>query len=208
MKMSDYEALKLLEKYKIPITRTELVKNLTQLKTVKMNPPLVFKIDSPDIVHKTDVGCVKIAYSEIEKDKAFVEVLRNAKKVTGDINGVLVQEMAKGLEVIIGAKKDKQFDKVIMFGSGGVFTEVMEDVSIRLIPIDKRDAKQMIKETKISKLFYGYRGEKPVKISKIVKILLAVSKIMQNHQEIRELDINPLFVSSKIVAADARIIKE
>ena len=108
-------------------------------------------------MHKTDVGCVKIAYSQDKLEEVYKKVTSNAKKITKDINGILVQEFVRGLEAITGSAMDGQFGKVMMFGSGGVLTQVFKDVSFRLVPISKEDAESMIDDTKVSQLL-NYRG--------------------------------------------------
>ncbi len=206
MLLPQLKAFELLKKYNIDVPRMWIAQNTEQAVFVAENVkyPVVVKIDSPDIVHKSDIGCVRIAYNEDELKTSFISVMRNASKVTKSKNlNVVVQEFLSGYECIIGASYDKQFGPVIMFGSGGVMTELLKNVVFRLIPINESDANSMIEETNISKLA-NFRGKK-VDLNNVVKALLAVSDLMQT-EEIKELDINPMFLGERIVAADARII--
>lgn len=204
MKIHDADAYKMLEKYGIPIARWGIANNLDELNIIIENIgfPAILKIDSPEIIHKMSANCVKIVHNQYELADSFRLVINNAKKLTNKINGVIVQEFIDGIEAIIGAKYDEQFGHVIMFGSGGSYTEIINDISFRLIPIKKHDAIDMIKETNIYKIF----EKNSINIDKIADILMIVS-IMSKKENIKELDINPLFVSKeRIVAVDVRII--
>lgn len=201
MKMPDAEAYKLAEKYSIKTAGwfTSLDETSAFKKASKMGFPLYLKIDSPDIIHKSRQGCVKLAYKD-NFLSSFREVKRNAKKITNNINGIIVQKPVNGNETIIGIKIDAQFGYVIMFGSGGILTELIKDVSFRLIPLSKKDATEMILDTKIASLLSKNTNQ-------IVSVLSKVSKLAVAYN-IRELDINPLIVSEKgPIAADIRIIQ-
>lgn len=167
--------------------------------------PVVMKVVSPDILHKTDVGGVKIGLTT-KKDvlTAFEEI----KKAVQSFSGVIVYHMQeKGVEIIIGALYDEQFEHAIMFGLGGIFVEVLKDVSFRLIPITNRDAKEMIKEIKGYPVLTGVRGEPPKDIDAVVDLLLTVSFLVEENPAIRELDLNPIFVYEKgYTIIDARIV--
>jgi len=209
MKMSDMEAERLLKKFRIPTPKVILAKNekaaVTHAKSIGY--PVVMKISSPKISHKTDIGGVVVGVkNDDEVKKAFKKIMANAKKHTQNIDGILVQEMASGIETIIGSKIDPQFGHIVLFGLGGILVEVIKDYSIRLVPINRVDAQEMIKEIKGYKILEGTRGKKAVKISDIEDCLLNLSKMVERHPEIEELDINPLFVSPKgVMAADYRI---
>ena len=175
--------------------------------------PVVLKIASPDITHKSDAGGVKTGLkSAVEVKKAYSEIMASIRQKypKAKIEGVAVQSMARqGIEIIIGVFKDAQFGPVIMFGLGGIFVEVLKDVSFRLIPIVKRDAEQMIKEIKGYALLQGYRGQEPAHIPSLVDILLKVSNLVEKTPEIKEIDINPVFAyKDSAVAVDARIVLE
>ncbi|MEW6116714.1 MAG: acetate--CoA ligase family protein [Nitrospirota bacterium] len=173
--------------------------------------PLVMKISSPDILHKTDVGGVKLNInSELAAEDAFTEIVTNAHRFMPDafINGVMLYEMIKGgKEVIIGVTYDRTFGHMIMFGLGGIYVEVLKDVSFRIAPVSGTEALAMVNEIKTSALLKGARGEKPADIEGIVDGILRVSALITDFPIIRELDINPLMVMNRgTFAIDARII--
>ena len=201
--------------YDIPVTAFRVAK--TEEEALKfaddIGYPVVLKIISPDIIHKSDVGGVIINLRNTEEVKdAYRRILLEVKrrKADADILGIFVQEMApKSTEVIIGATKDPQFGPALMFGLGGVFVEILEDVTFRIAPITKQDAKEMITEVKAYPLLTGYRGKPPADIDTIISILLNTSKLVMDHQEIKELDLNPIMVyETGAKTVDARIILE
>lgn len=200
------QAYGLLKRYRIPVVRHGLARNLEEagLLAENMGFPLVLKADSPQIVHKSDVGCVRVAYNQEGFERLYKEVLRNAGKAAKEINGVIVQEFLRGLEAIAGATVDRQFGKVIMFGSGGVLTQAFRDVSFRLVPISREDADSMIGDSKLSGLL-NYRGNR-IDRNKVINALLKLNNLVQK-ENIKEMDINPLFLNEKgAFAADVRII--
>ena len=209
------EAKTVCMEYGIPITKFKLAKN--EAETVKfaeeIGYPVVLKIVSPDIIHKSDVGGV-IVCLKTAKDvrNAYKQILENIKKHKADakIVGVLVQEMApSSTEVIVGAIKDPQFGPAVMFGLGGIFVEVLKDVTFRIAPITEDEAREMITEVKAYPLLKGYRNQPPADIEAIVQILLNTSRLVMEHQEIKELDLNPIMVYEKgAKTVDARIILE
>jgi acetyltransferase len=169
------------------------------------------KISSPDILHKTDVGGVKLDInSEIAAEDAFTEITTNAKRFMPHamINGVMLYEMIKGgKEVILGVTYDRTFGHMLMFGLGGIYVEILKDVSFRIAPLTRSEAVSMISEIRTSALLRGARGEKPVDVEAIVDGILKLSSIVTDFPLIRELDINPLVVLNKgAIAIDARII--
>lgn len=177
----------------------------------KMGYPVVLKIVSPDIVHKSDVGGVKLNLeSPTAIGKAYDEIMASVKKKErkARIEGVAVQKMAKpGVEVIVGMSKDATFGPVIMFGLGGIMVEVMKDVSFRIVPLLRRDAREMIKEIKGYPLLNGYRGSDPVDVKKLEEIILKVSAFADKHPEVKEMDLNPIYAyKDGAIAVDARII--
>jgi len=179
----------------------------------KIGYPVVLKIVSPDILHKSDVGGVIVNLKDAKEVRnAYKQILQNVKKhkAKAKITGILVQEMAPpSTEVIVGAIKDSQFGPSIMFGLGGIFVEVLKDVTFRVAPITEDEAREMITEVKAYPLLKGYRNQPPVDIDAIVKILLNTSKLVMEHQEIKELDLNPIMVYEKgAKTVDARIILE
>lgn len=173
--------------------------------------PIVLKILSKNVVHKSDVGGVAVGIKNSRQvgesyDAIISSVTRNAPEA--DIQGVSVQRMAdSGVEVIIGASTDPQFGHVIMFGMGGTLVEILQDVSLRLVPLTPRDAKEMVTEIKSFQLLQGYRGTEPSDVAKLEEAILNLSGFLESHPEIREVDINPVFCYPKgILAVDARII--
>jgi len=175
--------------------------------------PVALKIASPDIVHKNDAGGVRLGLETPEQvEKAYNEILTNVsqKHPQVRVQGVSVQRMAPpGIEVIIGMSKDAQFGPVLVFGLGGVWVEILEDTSLRVIPVTKKDAGEMIREIKGYQLLTGYRGQEPVDISKLEDLLLAISELTEQNPMVKELDLNPVIAySDSAVAVDARVVLE
>lgn len=175
--------------------------------------PVALKIVSPDVLHKTDAGGVKLNLNnEEEVAEAFDSIISSTKEhqPQANIQGVAVQNMARpGTEVIIGMSKDPQFGPVLMFGLGGILVEVLKDVSFRIVPLTKRDAREMIREIKGYPILEGYRGLEPANIAVLEDMLLEVSNFVEQRPEIKEIDINPIFAySDSAVAVDARVILE
>lgn len=175
--------------------------------------PIVLKIVSPDILHKTEAGGVIVGLNTPEKVKeGYDQVIENAKRYRADakIKGVLVQKMApKGTEVIVGGLKDPQFGQTLMFGLGGVFVEILKDVTFRIAPINESDARSMIAEIKAYPILKGYRGQDPVDEAAIVKILLAASKLLMDLPQVNQMDLNPIMAYSKGASVvDARMLLE
>jgi acetyl-CoA synthetase (ADP-forming) len=209
------EAKTVCKDYGIPITRFELAKNEAEAVEFAeaIGYPVALKIVSPNIIHKSDVGGVVVDLKDAKAVRgAYKQILGNVKKhdAKAKIIGVLVQEMAPAsTEVIVGSIKDPQFGPAIMFGLGGVFVEVLKDVTFRIAPVTEEEAREMIEEVKAYPLLKGYRGSPPADINAIVKIILATSKLVMEHQEIKELDLNPIMVYEKgAKTVDARIILE
>ena len=171
--------------------------------------PCVMKIVSRKASHKTELGGVITGIkSEEEAKKAFLKLKAIASQKRIPFGGVLVQEQARGIEIIIGAKRDPQFGPIILFGLGGIFVEVFKDFSLRLAPVSEKDATEMIDETKGKALLLGARGAKKANLKAIAGIILAVSKLMLKDEKIIELDLNPVFANGKTAfAVDARIIR-
>lgn len=173
--------------------------------------PVVMKIISPQIIHKSDIGGVKVNLdSKKDVENAFFEITTHVRNIlpSAHISGVLIQEMVpKGKEVIMGITKDPQFGHIIMFGLGGIYVEVLKDVSFRIVPLSREDAHEMMRETKTFPLLRGVRGEAEADIEAIEKSLLLMSQMAIDFPEIIEADINPLLVRNRgegVVAIDAR----
>jgi len=175
--------------------------------------PVVLKIASADVVHKSDAGGVKLDLETPEQvGDAYDDILGAIKKEypQAKIQGVSVQKMARpGVEVIMGMSKDAQFGPVLMFGLGGILVEILKDVSFRIVPLVKRDAAEMIREIKGYPLLEGYRGQEPVDVSNLEELLLKVSDFVEKNPDIKELDLNPIFAyKDGAVAVDARVVLE
>jgi len=205
------EAKKLLEIWNIPVTETKVAKNQKEAVQAanSIGFPVVMKIFSPDVIHKSDSGGV-ITDLRTEKEviQAFDKMTENYRKSKSSvrIDGVIIEKMLSGVEVIIGVTKDSQFGHVLMFGMGGVLVELLKDISFRLIPIDPVDAKEMIREMKGYPLLEGFRGQK-ASIETLENIMLKVSTLIVQHPEIIEMDLNPVFTSvSGSIVGDARVI--
>jgi acetyltransferase len=176
--------------------------------------PVALKIASPDISHKSDVGGVEVGLRTASAVRAaFKRVSENARcaKPSARIEGVTVQAMARpGREVIVGAVRDPQFGPLVMFGSGGVYVELLKDVSFRLAPVARSEAEAMIEETLAGKLLAGLRGQPPADKSAVADVIVAVSELVAADQHITELDINPLMVYDEgqgAVAVDVRMVR-
>ena len=214
-RLSEAESKQALVAYGIPIAQERVLAPaaIAALIEVPLKFPLVVKVDSPDIPHKTEAGAVRVNVQTLaELKEAAAAVVANAMRYKPDahINGVLVAEMATGTEVIIGAVNDPFFGPVVMFGLGGVFAELLKDVTYRFAPFDVDTAREMVAEIKAAKLLTGYRGSAPLAIEALADVLARVSLLAADHAEhIAEIDINPLFVNKTgVVAADALIVRK
>ena len=205
MQLPEHLSKELLESYGIKTARCIFAENEDEAVEAarKIGFPVVMKVVSSEVVHKSDVGGVLLG---IESEEEVRESFRRLMKIS-KAEGVNVQPMLeKGIEVIIGITENEQFGSVVMFGLGGVFVEVVEDVSLRLVPITRRDAEEMIKEIKGYRILKGYRNFKG-DLEALIDLLLRVSGMVER-EDIAEMDLNPVFVYEKGYAvADARIVK-
>jgi len=213
--LTEFESKRILKQVGISVVETKLAKTQKEasLLSQKMGFPVVLKIASPDVIHKSDSGGVKLSITSVaEVKKAYDEILKKVGKQypRAVIHGVSVQKMVRpGTEVIVGVSKDPQFGPVIMFGLGGIFVELLKDVSFRVIPVERRDVQEMIKEIKGYPLLEGYRGKEPANIPALVEIILKLSRWIEENPKIKELELNPLFAyRDKALAVDARIVLE
>jgi acyl-CoA synthetase (NDP forming) len=211
--LTEINVRKILSDYKLPFCQSFLVKNQKDLNThlKKIDFPLVMKIVSPDIIHKTDVGCVKLDIrNQNELIESYNNIIANAKNLYKDaeIHGVTISPyLTNCLEVIIGFLNDEIYGPVVMFGLGGIYVEALKDLSYRLAPVTEIDAYDMIEETKAFRILKGIRGEETKNIRSLVEIILKISKISIENSEFKELDFNPVLVSSKKASiVDARIV--
>ena len=213
--LTEIEAKQLLKSAGISVVDTRLATSKEQAVTIakEIGLPVVMKIASADVVHKSDAGGVKLGLkTAVQVGKAYDDIMKSIKAAfpNAKIEGVSVQTMARpGVEVIIGMSKDAQFGPVLMFGLGGVLVEILKDVAFRIVPLVKRDAKEMIREIKGFPLLQGYRGSDPVDVDNLESMLLKVSEFVDKTPAIKELDLNPIFAyKDGAVAVDARVILE
>jgi len=213
--LTEIEAKQVCSEAGISTTETRLASSQKEAVALgeKIGFPVVLKVASPDITHKTDAGGVKVGLkNKAEVRQAYREIMASVRPEYpgAKIDGVSVQGMARpGIEIIIGMFQDPQFGPVIMFGLGGIFVEVLKDVSFRIIPIVRRDAAEMIAEIKGYTLLQGYRGHEPAHIPSLEDMLLKVSDFVERTSGIKEIDLNPVFAyKDSAVAVDARMVLE
>jgi acetyl-CoA synthetase (ADP-forming) len=208
--LSEYESKQVLAPYRIPVTREELVDNVEDLFKVaaKIGYPVVIKGCSADISHKTEKGLIRVdVRNDEEASSAFKEI---TAAMDGADTSVLVQQMVKGQrELVVGLTRDPQFGPCVMFGLGGVFTEVLKDTAFRVAPLEKRDALQMMQEIKAHEILEAVRGMVPADKDMLAEILITVGQIGIENEVIKEIDINPVIISDgKPVAVDALVVLE
>jgi acyl-CoA synthetase (NDP forming) len=207
------EAKELLREYGIPVPDFKLIKSEDEIVGLakEINFPLVMKIVSPDILHKTDAGGVKVGIKDEKEAKAaYQDIIYKVKKYKKEakISGVIAYSMIpQETEIIIGMMKDPCFGPTIMFGLGGIFVEILKDISFRILPLEERDAEEMISEIKGYQILKGIRGETPKDVKSIRDVLMKISQLVMENPEIKEIDLNPVFVFEKALqVVDARII--
>jgi len=208
--LSEYESKKVLKAYEIPVTKEVLVEDVKDLAKAaqEIGYPLVLKGCSSDISHKTEKGLIRVDIrNEDEATAAFEEITAG---MGGKENAVLVQEMVKGQrELVIGLTRDAQFGPCVMFGLGGIFTEILKDISFRIAPLEKRDALEMMRDIKGHKILDAVRGMEAADLDVLADILIKVGQIGMENDRIKEIDINPVILSgSKPVAVDALVVLE
>jgi acyl-CoA synthetase (NDP forming) len=202
--LAENEVKDLLKSYKISTTKYKLVNKLEDLEDINLKYPVALKVCSSKILHKTDVGGVKLGIKDFKELK---EIFTKFKKKFPKENFLVDQMEEKGVETIIGLVQDPTFGLSIMFGIGGIFTELYQDVTFRVIPIDKYDAKQMVEEIKGKKLLEGFRNIKANK-DLVIDLILKVSKIGRElMNNIDQMDLNPVFVyADSYCVVDAKLI--
>jgi acyl-CoA synthetase (NDP forming) len=206
--LSEYESKKLLSEYGIPISREMLVGNEAGLREAigKIGFPLVIKACAPNLSHKTERGLVGVDIrNETEAISEFQRIMADTKD---DGASVLVQEMVRGQrELVMGLTRDVQFGPCVMFGLGGIFTEILKDVSFRVAPIEKRDALDMMGEIKARKILDAVRGMPPADLDNLAEMLISVGSIGLEQENIKEIDINPVILAgSRPIAVDALVV--
>ncbi len=211
--LSEVEAKALLASAGIPVIEAKLATTADEAASIAddIGFPVALKIVSEQITHKSDVGGVVLNVEDTDAVRAaFGEIIKAGKKADAkaQIDGVSVQRMAEpGVEVITGMTMDPQFGPVLMFGLGGVLVEVLKDVAFRVVPITRRDARQMIHEIQGFPILEGHRGAEPSDIAALEALLVQLSEFIEAHPDVAELDLNPVFAYPKgAVAVDARIV--
>jgi acetyl-CoA synthetase (ADP-forming) len=214
-KLLEHEALKLCELCGLPVPGYGLARSEEEAVELaeRVGYPAVLKVVSPDISHKSDVGGVILGIRSAEEVRSsYRRILENVKARTpgSRVYGVLVQRMAKpDLEVIVGGIRDPVFGPVVMFGLGGVFVEVLKDVSFRVAPLSDADVDDMVREVRGYRVLEGFRGSPPRDLDALKRVILGVSKMMVEVEEIAELDLNPVILYPRgegALIVDARII--
>jgi len=214
--LMEHESKDLIAKYDIPVGEYKVIKDEDGAVKFsnKIGYPVVAKLMSPDIIHKTEAGIIKLNLnSDEEVRKAYKEVIKNGKNYNyeAQIEGVNIQKMIeKGIvEIIIGSMRDINFGPVLMFGLGGIFVEIFKDVSYRVCPISQDEANKMIRSIKAFPLLDGYRGQPKADNERIIDTLLKCCRLLIENPEIEQLDLNPVIVFEKgrgLMVVDARII--
>jgi acetate---CoA ligase (ADP-forming) subunit beta len=213
--LTEIESKLLLTEAGIPAVETKLAKTWEEAVAISksIGYPVVLKIVSKQVIHKSDLGGVKLNLTTDQAVRtAYEDIISSikGKYPQADIDGISVQKMVRpGTEVVVGMTKDAQFGPVIMFGLGGILVELLKDVSFRIVPLEAEDARAMVREIKGYRLLEGYRGREPANISTLEGILLKVSRFADAHPEVKELDLNPVIAySDGAIAVDARVILE
>jgi acetyltransferase len=214
--LTEYEARRFLAHWQVTGVREERTTTVEAALAVagQLGYPVVLKVESPDIPHKTEAGVVRLGVqSEAELRQAYAEIVHNAERhaPNAQVLGVLVQEMVRGgIETIVGLSQDPLFGPVLLFGMGGIFTELYQDVALRACPINQSDAREMLQEVKGARLLEGFRGQPVGDVDALVHLLVRVSQLgVECEREVRELDLNPLLVLPRgqgVRAADALIV--
>ena len=209
--LSEYDSKRLLSSYGFPAVRETLVNSRAgAVKAAKeIGLPVVLKACSPDVAHKTEKKLIEVDLRSIkEVEKAYEAIGERA----GDtrLDGILVQEMIKGSrELVIGMIRDAQFGPCVMFGLGGIFTEVLKDVSFRIAPLEKRDALEMAQEIKGAPILGSFRGMSPVDMDLLCSMLIGAGKLGLDLEAVKEVDANPLIISgNRPVVVDALVVLE
>ena len=208
--LSEHESKELLRAYSIPVTREiEAASKQDFMDALgRIGFPLVIKASSPGMSHKTEQGLVRVDIrNEQEASVAYREIM---EVINAEEGAVLVQEMVKGeRELVVGLTRDLQFGPCVMFGLGGIFTEILKDISFRVAPIEKRDAFEMMQEIKARKILEGVRGMPPADLDQLAHILITVGNIGLEQDNIKEIDINPLILKGdQPIAVDALVVLE
>jgi len=201
--LAEHEAKTLVSRYGIDVPRFRVVEREEDLENIDLRYPLVLKVSSPNILHKTDVGGVIL---NITSKEMLLSSFRSLKEKFPDEKFMVEEMETRGVEIIAGIIDDDAFGKCIMVGMGGIFTEIYRDVAFRMIPINEEDAEEMLAELKAGKIFSGYRMN--LNRDDVINMLMKMAR-MAEEMRIKQMDLNPVIVSeSGIKAVDAKIIME
>ena len=210
MMLTELDAKKILREHGIPINETRVANNAAEAVEAasQLRYPIVVKVLSKNITHKSDLGLVDLNIRTPEGVReAYERIVEKARSIDPDAKAVVESMAPNGTEVIVGAKRDPQFGPTILFGLGGIFVEVFKDVSLRIAPVDRQMALSMMKDIKGNVILEGYRGKKGIDKGSLADIVVDVSKLMMSRDDILELDINPVIAYEHgAVAVDARIL--
>jgi acetyl-CoA synthetase (ADP-forming) len=206
--LSESDSKKVLSAYSIPVTREHVAKSLEEAGAFarEIGYPVVLKGSSSTLTHKTELNMIEL---DIKDEKALEAAYRALEeRGKGELDGILVQQMVKGeREFVAGLIRDPQFGPCVMFGLGGIFTEVLKDVTFRVAPLEKRDAYEMMDEIRARKLLDAFRGKPAVNREALADALINLGRIGMENEEIAEIDINPIKVSDDMpIAVDALVV--
>ncbi len=212
-RLSFQKSKEILSKYGVSFCKEKLVQTKEEAVEFaeKIGYPVVVKIFSPEILHITDIGGIRHDIEDREELENACSDLRKLtqKKVDKKIEGFLIQEEIRGAELVVGMKRSKEFGPVIMFGLGGVLVEVIKDISFRVAPFSEKEARKMIKEIKGYKLLKKFRGYPAVDLNKLIDLLMAVSRLSLENDNIKEIDLNPVIANDKeALVVDTSILYE
>ncbi len=208
--ITEPEAKRVLKAYGIESTKESLCQSVEEAVTTAedIGYPVVMKLVSPQIVHKTEFNAVRLnIQNENEVKAVYEEMMEMAKNSRFQVDGILVAETATGTEFIIGSLRDKQFGPLVMLGLGGIFVEIYKDVSYRLAPVEPIEVRDMIMELKGRKMLEGFRGKEKVDTEALINAVVSVSQLLADFPDIAEMDLNPIFGNARgVKVADARIM--
>ena len=206
----ELSARELLLEWGLPVAPFKTAANLSQAVQYaeEIGYPVVLKVNSPAIIHKTDAGGVHLNLNnQADLEEAFSAIRQSCSKLDPNFKVTVEKMCLPGVEVIVGVSRDDQFGPVIMFGLGGIFVELYKDVVFRLIPLDDTQATKMIESIKAFKMLTGFRGKPGVDISALRNILVRVSELVSRYPQITELDLNPVILyPDRSIIVDARMV--
>ena len=209
--LTEYESKQVLASYDLPVTRELLVSSMEDLLTAAehIGYPLVIKGSSAEIAHKTETGLIRVDVRNDEEATLAFREIRAAMNGAGD-GAILVQQMIRGQrELVVGLTHDAQFGPCVMFGLGGIFTEILKDVSFRVAPIEKRDALEMMQDIKGRKILDAVRGMPAADLDQLANMLITVGNIGLEHDAVKEIDMNPVILKgADAIAVDALVVLE